>query len=241
MFNFKEIEEKIGYHFKNKELLRIAFTRESYRNENKDIGYNYQVLEFYGDRVLASVVMLYLLEKFDYKCSSESYKSETELSNFIMYWTNRFTLSQVIKELGISQYMFMGNGERNDEIYLNVNVMCDLFEALVCAVWLDQDKDYNKVKEFVCDLLKINTEPCCFEKNDFMCLKEWCDNTSHMINLDRQNDGYRFELKQKDAVLFCNEYKVDRHTAQIDGAKDCIEYLKDNELWNLKNKKNNKF
>ncbi|MDE7225224.1 MAG: ribonuclease III, partial [Acetatifactor sp.] len=50
------LEERIGYTFKNKDLLRQALTHSSYANERRinKIG-NYERLEFLGDAVLELV------------------------------------------------------------------------------------------------------------------------------------------------------------------------------------------
>ena len=56
-----ELEDKIGYHFKNKELLNTALTHSSYAKERKSqhIKYN-ERLEFLGDAVLSVIVSDYI-------------------------------------------------------------------------------------------------------------------------------------------------------------------------------------
>ena len=55
-----ELEEKIGYEFKDKELLDSAFVHSSYSNENKDyLGKNNEKLEFLGDVVVGLVAVSY--------------------------------------------------------------------------------------------------------------------------------------------------------------------------------------
>ena len=53
------IQEQIGYHFNNPDLLQQAFTRRSYSEENG--GENNEVLEFIGDKVLDFFVVKYLI------------------------------------------------------------------------------------------------------------------------------------------------------------------------------------
>ena len=57
----EEIEAKLGYEFKDKELLKTALTHSSYANENKkrNLECN-ERLEFLGDAVLGMVVANYL-------------------------------------------------------------------------------------------------------------------------------------------------------------------------------------
>ncbi|MCX6712257.1 MAG: ribonuclease III, partial [Candidatus Vogelbacteria bacterium] len=53
----KDFETKIGYHFKNPNLLKQAFLHRSYLNEHKDFELEHnERLEFLGDAVLELVV-----------------------------------------------------------------------------------------------------------------------------------------------------------------------------------------
>ena len=52
----QELEDKIGYHFKDKKYLKTALTHSSYANENKKAGPSNERLEFLGDSVLGVVV-----------------------------------------------------------------------------------------------------------------------------------------------------------------------------------------
>ena len=63
-FNANTIENAIGYHFSNKDLLKQAFTRKSYTVE-MDQGENNEVLEFLGDKVLDLIVTKKLIEPIE--------------------------------------------------------------------------------------------------------------------------------------------------------------------------------
>ena len=54
------IEEKIGYVFKNKALLNKALTHSSYANESKDSSGSNERLEFLGDSVLSLAISDYI-------------------------------------------------------------------------------------------------------------------------------------------------------------------------------------
>ena len=58
-----DLQDKIGYHFKNIALLNEALTHSSYANEHKakHIKYN-ERLEFLGDAVLSIVVSDYIFK-----------------------------------------------------------------------------------------------------------------------------------------------------------------------------------
>lgn len=59
-----ELEDKIGYQFKNKNLLLQALTHSSYANEGKKHGRNNERLEFLGDSVLSVIVAKHLFLKY---------------------------------------------------------------------------------------------------------------------------------------------------------------------------------
>ena len=61
--DFSVFEEKIGYKFKDRELLKRALTHSSYANENK-LPHDNERLEFLGDSVLGFVTAEYLFEEF---------------------------------------------------------------------------------------------------------------------------------------------------------------------------------
>ena len=56
----EELQQKIGYTFRNPQLLRQAVTHSSYANEGKKHGKNNERLEFLGDSVLSVIVAKHL-------------------------------------------------------------------------------------------------------------------------------------------------------------------------------------
>ena len=84
-FNSQKIEEILGYQFKNKNLLKQAFTRSSYSQENG--GLDNEILEFIGDKVIDyCIVHLFAMNygrliKDGYKSSkNEGYLTELKAS-----------------------------------------------------------------------------------------------------------------------------------------------------------------
>ncbi|MBQ7529165.1 hypothetical protein IJT10_04615 [bacterium] len=70
--NLIELEEILGYRFKDKRLLELALTHESYTNEHS--GDNNERLEFLGDSVVCYCVCRYLYEKYPNKKEGELVK-----------------------------------------------------------------------------------------------------------------------------------------------------------------------
>ena len=66
---FTFIEDQIGHKFKNRDLLRQAFVRRSYSQENG--GENNEVLEFIGDKALDFAVVRLLARKYGHMANGD--------------------------------------------------------------------------------------------------------------------------------------------------------------------------
>lgn len=129
MNEFKELERLIGYDFNNRELLIEALTHKSYSHEHKLVR-NYERLEFLGDAVLQLIVTEYLVAKYkDY--------DEGLLSKFRGYFVSEDFLSEISKEISIGDYILLGKGEESSGGKFKNSLLCDIFESLVAAIYLD--------------------------------------------------------------------------------------------------------
>ena len=60
----QDLQDRLGYHFKDRELLDHALTHSSFANENKKLGLgDNERLEFLGDSILGQVTAEYLYNK----------------------------------------------------------------------------------------------------------------------------------------------------------------------------------
>lgn len=136
-FNSKKIEDILGYTFKNKSLLKQAFTRSSYSKENG--GLDNEILEFIGDKVLDyCIVELFAINygkvmKDGYKSSKdEGYLTELKAS-----LVDSESLAGVIDDLKLYKYLIVGNNDKQNNVREVQSVKEDLFEAIIGAVALD--------------------------------------------------------------------------------------------------------
>ena len=118
-----EIEKIIGYNFKDQSLIEQALVHSSYTSE---LDKNYERLEFLGDRVLG-VNVAYLLYK--------KYPNDPEgsLSQRHVALVNKETVADVVRDLKIGKFIKLVNEEIRD----NDNVLCDVIEAVIGAIYLD--------------------------------------------------------------------------------------------------------
>ena len=100
----KDLENKIGYSFQNKDLLREALTHSSYANEHKSqhIKYN-ERLEFLGDAVLSIVVSDYIFKH----CPE---LPEGELTKLRASLVCEKSLFEFAKKLNLGSYLILSKG-----------------------------------------------------------------------------------------------------------------------------------
>ena len=122
-----DVEKIIKYKFKNRSLLVQALVHSSCTSELCE---NYERLEFLGDRVLG-VGIAYLLYK------NFPNDPEGSLSQRHVALVNKETVADVARQLGLSCYIKIANEEIRD----NDNVLCDVCEAVIGAIYLDGGND----------------------------------------------------------------------------------------------------
>ena len=120
-----DLENIIQYKFKNKSLLCQALTHSGCSSK---IGENYERLEFLGDRVLGLSIASLLYQAFPDE-------PEGSLSPRFVGLVCRDTVANVARTLQLDKYMLV----TDNEIRTNDNVLCDICEAVIGAVFVDSD------------------------------------------------------------------------------------------------------
>ena len=128
--NLKELQEKIGYTFRNESLLIQAMTHSSYANEGKKHRHNNERLEFLGDSVLSVIVARYLF--LTYKDLPEG-----ELTKLRAGLVCEKALDVFAGQVGLGEYLFLGKGEELTGGRHRPSILADAFEALLAAIYLD--------------------------------------------------------------------------------------------------------
>ncbi len=127
----RKLEEKIGYRFQDKDLLRTALTHSSYANEEHPGRLqSYERLEFLGDAILGLTAAEFL------------YRHEPELAEGRMTRLRselvcEASLHRVAEELGLADYMRLGKSERNNGVRGRRSITADMVEAVIAAIYLD--------------------------------------------------------------------------------------------------------
>ena len=154
-FNVEKVESAIGYHFSNHKLLKQAFFRSSFAHENGRE--SNEVLEFIGDKVLDLAVMRILLEKYAKSNNGEEYfkssKQEGELTRIKSELVSTGYLAGSFDALFLEEYIYYGKSDLNNKTTDVMSIKEDVFEAIIGAIALDSNWNFNKIIKIVKKLL----------------------------------------------------------------------------------------
>ena len=134
----ENLEEKIGYKFNNKQLLKKALTHTSYAYEH-NIESN-EKLEFLGDSILEFVTSDYLFE---------NYKNlrEGEMTKVRATVVCEKSLHKVAQKHNFSDFLYLGKSEEKSGGATKPAILADSVEALIAAIYLDLG--IEKAEEFI--------------------------------------------------------------------------------------------
>jgi ribonuclease-3 len=128
---FEVLQSAVGYHFHDLDLLARALTHSSYVNEHPEdqIGDN-QRLEFLGDAVLDFVAGAWVYHHYpDFE--------EGRMTRLRAALVCTRTLARLARCVGIGKALRLGHGEEEAGGRERDANLCDAFEALVGALYLD--------------------------------------------------------------------------------------------------------
>lgn len=148
------LEEKIGYSFKNKEILTEALTHSSYSNESKSKGIKIECnerLEFLGDSVLSIIVSSYLFERY-------KNKQEGDLTKIRASVVCEKALAKFAGEIALGDYIRLGHGEALNNGRGRASILADAFEALLAAIYIDSDESFDMVSKFLLPFITTEIE-----------------------------------------------------------------------------------
>lgn len=141
MSDLKELQERIGYQFREERLLRQALTHSSYANEKhmKKLSDN-ERLEFLGDAVLEVTSSEFLYR-------NHPTLPEGDLTKFRASLVCEPTLAFCTKEMKLGDYLYLGKGEEQTGGRERKSILSDALEAVIGAIYLDGG--FEAAKRFV--------------------------------------------------------------------------------------------
>ena len=130
----EKLEEKIGYRFHDRELLRTALTHSSYANEKHGEAQSYERQEFLGDSILGLVTAEFLF-------THEPRLPEGRMTRMRAELVCEASLHKTALELGLGSYMRLGRGEEHTGGRERPSILADMVEAVIAAIYLDSGMD----------------------------------------------------------------------------------------------------
>lgn len=133
--SIENLEALLQHSFDNRALLQDALTHSSTGNEK-----NYERLEFLGDRVLGLIVAEMLYQKFPAE-------PEGDLAKRLSALVQGKLLAKVAAAIDLGEYVEFSDAERQAGGAQNENILADVFEAVIGALYLDAG--FKKCHAFV--------------------------------------------------------------------------------------------
>ena len=125
-----ELQQRLGYHFRDESLLRLALTHPSVAHENAVASPHNQRLEFLGDSLLGLVLSHALYQKTPGADEGALTQSRAKL-------VNARSLSGHGRALDLGSHLILSRGEEHTGGRERPSALADAFEALLGAVFLD--------------------------------------------------------------------------------------------------------
>jgi ribonuclease-3 len=142
MTDYSQLEKRLNYTFKDKQLIIEALTHKSYKKP-----YNNERLEFLGDAVLDLIVGEYLFSKFPNSNEGVLSKIRASLVN-----ESGFTL--LARAIDLGEYIYLSAAEENNNGRNKPSLLSNAFEAVIGAVY--REAGLEKVKEIAIALLEAS-------------------------------------------------------------------------------------
>ena len=197
--DYSDFEEIIGYKFKDTSHLDIAFTHRSYTNESMKEAPSYERYEFLGDAILEFIVSDELFRKYPEKTEGELTKLRASL-------VCEYTLSQITKELGFGKYLYLSNGEEHTGGRDRTSVLCDLFESVLGAIYLDGGLD--EARKYVNKLLLTDITSKSLFYDAKSILQEYTQSKGYKLSYETlETIGPEHNKTYKVVCIINNEYQ----------------------------------
>lgn len=226
--NYEQFYNKIGYKFKDEKLLITALTHPSYANENGlEKTEHYQRFEFLGDSVLQLIISDELFHYFPNVLEGELTKHRASL-------VCENSLAECAKLIDLDKYILLGKGEEKERTNEKPSVLSDVFEALICAIYLDSDLEH--AKEFIDRYIIANSNNVILDYKTI--IQEFYKDKGYELNYKTTNEEgpahnkkFTVALYYKDELLGVGTAKSKKEAEQI-AASQCF-HNKESEIRNV--------
>jgi ribonuclease-3 len=195
--NLAELQAKIGYDFKNLELLQIAMVHSSFAFERLGSGRHNERLEFLGDAVLDLTVGHILFTRFPEM-------REGKLTRIRSALVNEAGLAEIARTLDLGRYLLLGRGEDSSKGREKSSILSCAYEAMAGAMFLDSDYKtvLSHVRRIFGPLIDKHGEQL-ISADAKSRLQEWLQ--------ELHNEGPRYALDAEEGPAHARTFTVSAH------------------------------
>lgn len=166
--------EKLGFEFKDIQLLVTALTHRSYVNEHKkSVSEHNERLEFLGDAVLELAVTDFLFNNYG------------EPEGILTSWRSSLVRTESISEagdkLGYEPLLRMSRGEKNGSQRARQQILANAFEAVIGAIYLE--RGYGDAEAFI-------KKHILSKLDNILASGSWRDPKSHLQEVSQRIDSH---------------------------------------------------
>lgn len=191
----QELSRRLGLKFKDNLLLSRALTHRSYLNEHPEALEDNERLEFLGDAVLDFVVGAWLYNRYP-----EMHEGDLTRMRSALVHTEQ--LAEFARVIQLGGAMRLGRGESQGGGRDRSALLCDTFEALIGAIYLDQGID--AVRGFIGRLLD--------DASDWILANRKNEDPKSMLQEWAQSQGYpapRYQTRNASGPDHSKIFEVD--------------------------------
>lgn len=173
----EQFAQRVFPDFSNILLLSRALTHRSFLNEHPEAIEDNERLEFLGDAVLDFIVGAWLYNKYPEM-------PEGDLTRMRSALVHTEQLAELAKMIGVGRAMRLGRGEMQAGGNERAGLLCDTFEAIIGALYLD--KGINGVLSFITPILENESEDILVNHKDEdpkSKLQEWAQGNGYVAPL----------------------------------------------------------
>ncbi|MBQ6783392.1 MAG: ribonuclease III [Acholeplasmatales bacterium] len=214
---YEALEEKLGYVFRDKNLIKLALTHSSYANEH-NIECN-ERLEFLGDAVLELAMSRKLYDTIDL--------DEGVLTKMRAKAVCESALDLYASKIELSSYLYLGKGEEATGGRTRPAIIADSTEAVLGAIYLDGG--FEAAREIVKKFFEPYFYDVLKNKDYKSMLQEKLQSEKRSIRYEIVRDEGPANNKTFEAVVYMDEILMGRgigktkKEAQQQAAKDALE------------------
>ncbi len=168
------LAERLGLQFSDVLLLSRALTHRSYLNEHPEALEDNERLEFLGDAVLDFIVGAWLYNRYPEM-------PEGDLTRMRSALVHTEQLATFARQIRLGEAMRLGRGEMQAGGRQRSALLCDTFEALIGAIYLDGG--IQSVTNFMDPFLEVAADDILVNRKNEdpkSLLQEWAQSQGHL-------------------------------------------------------------